>query len=229
MFILLAGLGLAGAAQLDPAAPPRTPAQAPAAPVDSARLACTVDRIVDGDTLDARCAGAKHRVRLLRINTPERGRPGYAEAARALSELVGSGAIALEFETPGVLQRDGFGRVLAYVYRDDRLANVEIVRQGWSTFWTRYGAGRLLEQFGSAEREARAARAGMWDTKRYKAPPPDAKPEVADLPPVGDCRPRATCCRVCSSGQACGDACIGAMSRCSRNAGCACDARNLCP
>src|SRR5262245_5441584 len=103
---VLAGLGLAGTARLESVkpkagAPVQVPAAAAAQPVDPERLACTVDRIVDGDTLDARCAGEKHRVRLLRVNTPERGKPGYREATRALSEIVGDGAIALEFETPG--------------------------------------------------------------------------------------------------------------------------------
>jgi endonuclease YncB( thermonuclease family) len=238
---VLVGLGFAGTARLEPVTAPRPkpkiqatpPPAAPALPgedrVDPTRLACTVERVVDGDTLDARCAGEKHRVRLLRVNTPERGKPGYREASRALSEIVGTGPIALDFETPGELQRDGFGRVLAYVYRGDRLANLEIVRQGWSTFWTRYGAGRLNAQFGRAEREARAAGAGLWDAKRYKSPPPDAKPEVSELPPVGECRARSSCCRVCSAGQACGDGCIGAGSQCSREPGCACSARDVCP
>jgi len=36
------------------------------------------------------------------------------------------------------------------------------VRPGWSTFWTRYGRGRLADQFEAAEAEAREAKRGLW-------------------------------------------------------------------
>ena len=86
---------------------------------------------MDGDTLDAVCAGQAQRIRLLRINTPERGQPGYAEASQALAELLGNGEILLEFETPGVAERGRFGRLLAYVHHAGRNTNLEMVRRGW--------------------------------------------------------------------------------------------------
>ena len=124
--------------------------------------ACQLTHIVDGDTLYARCHGERVKVRLLRINTPEHDRVGFAEAGAALGTLIGNQPIRFEYEKPGVPVTDEYGRWLAYVYAGDRNLNVEMVRLGWSRFWTKYGAGRYADDFRRAEREARDAKRGMW-------------------------------------------------------------------
>ena len=68
----------------------------------------------------------------------------------------------LEFEKPGVEKRDGFGRLLAYVVAGGVNVNLELVRLGWSPYYTKYGKGRLRGEFEDAEREARAAQRGLW-------------------------------------------------------------------
>jgi micrococcal nuclease len=123
---------------------------------------CQLTRVVDGDTIHARCHGEKVKVRLLRIDTPERDEPGYQAAGAALRRLLGDGAIELDFEKPGLPVADDYGRLLAYVRVRGEIANVEMVRQGWSPFWTRYGEGRMAPAFRRAEREAREARRGIW-------------------------------------------------------------------
>lgn len=75
----------------------------------------TIVRILDGDTMEL---GNGETVRLLAIDTPEKGEKFYKEAGdllRRVSEgkeakLVGSGRA-----------RDRYGRLLAYVYIDDTL------------------------------------------------------------------------------------------------------------
>lgn len=123
---------------------------------------CAVLSVTDGDTIRVSCGGAETRVRLLRINTPERGQPGAHQATEALRELVGGRAVSLEFETPGKEERDAYGRLLAYVFVQQTNVNVEMVRLGWSRFWTRYGEGRLADAFRQAERQAREAKRGIW-------------------------------------------------------------------
>ena len=109
---------------------------------------CPVIKIVDGDTLDVTYKGETERIRMLCINTPERGRPGYAEATNALRKLVERGAVRLEFEKPGKEERGGYGRLLAYLYVDDLNVNVEMVRLGWSKHFTKYGRGKYAHLFG---------------------------------------------------------------------------------
>jgi micrococcal nuclease len=186
---------------------------------------CRLARVVDGDTLDADCAGERVRVRLLRIDTPERGEPGHEAATAALREVLGTGPLELEFEVPGLPVADDYGRLLAYVRVRGGLANVEMVRRGWSPFWTRYGEGRLAAAFRRAEQEARAARRGIW--REGTIPPEVRAPGARGL--RSGCRERAACCRVCGRGAACGDTCIDAARSCREPAGCACDAAGVCP
>jgi endonuclease YncB( thermonuclease family) len=126
------------------------------------RVGARVIRIVDGDTIEVLLGGRREHVRLLRINTPERGQPGYEEAKGALARLVAGGTVSLEPEEGGSWTRDPHGRLLAYVFVDGLHVNVEMVRLGWSDFWTRYGEGRYASQFRQAAREAQAARRGLW-------------------------------------------------------------------
>lgn len=129
-----------------------------AAPADSAQVL----EVTDGDSLRVMYRGDQTRVRLLRINTPERGQPGSRQATQALRDLVQSAAVTLEFEQPGKEEHDSYGRLLAYVFARDKNVNVELVRLGWTRFWTRYGEGRYAAEFAAAEREARQARRGIW-------------------------------------------------------------------
>lgn len=123
-------------------------------------------RAIDGDTLVLRLEGAeierKETIRLLNVNTPEKNEPGFLEAKEALQTLVRGGTVELEFEKPDAEKRDGFGRLLAYVIAYGVNVNVELVRQGWSKHYTKYGKGRLHEEFEAAEAEAKTEKRGLW-------------------------------------------------------------------
>jgi len=126
-----------------------------------------VIKIIDGDTIDILYHNKKERVRLLRINTPERDEGKYLQAKKALENLVGGRKIRLEFEIPGKIERGVYGRILAYILVGNVNVNVEMVRLGWSQFWTKYGGGKYAEDkytkdFRCAERDAREAKRGIW-------------------------------------------------------------------
>jgi micrococcal nuclease len=105
---------------------------------------------------------AEERLRFLCINTPERGEPGFKEATEALKILLGDGPVRIEYEDPGVVKRDNFGRLLVYVFNErGQNVNVELVRLGWSKFETKYGEGRLAAEFRKAEAEAVEAKRGL--------------------------------------------------------------------
>lgn len=197
------------------------------AAADERAWSCRLERVVDGDTIHARCRGESVKVRLLRIDTPERDEAGYQAAATALRRILGADPIELEFEKPGLPVADDYGRLLAYVRVRGENANVEMVRLGWSRFWTKYGEGRLAADFRRAEREAREAQRGLW---AEGAPPAAsaAPPTPALRSHAAACRARSECCRICARGRACGDSCIAAASVCHPGQGCACDRAEVC-
>jgi micrococcal nuclease len=131
-------------------------------PVSAEAEVVALLRVIDGDTIEVRWRGGPERVRLLRIDTPERKERGYDEATRALERLVRRGDLELEFERPGQPERDKYDRLLAYVRADGLNTSIEMVRLGYSRFWTEYGEGRFAEDLTAAEREARSDNAGLW-------------------------------------------------------------------
>lgn len=125
-------------------------------------------RVIDGDTLvvsGVGGAGSEETIRLLAIDTPERGQRWYAEAGTALRELVAERPITIEFETPGKLERDKYGRVLAYLIVGGQNVNVEMVRRGWTAYVTKYNSDRFAKDFVAAAAEARAAHRGVWSSR----------------------------------------------------------------
>ena len=130
-----------------------------------------VVRVVDGDTIRVLYEGRDEPVRLLCIDTPERGESGFEEATEAMRGLVEDREVVLEFERPGEPERDRYGRLLAYVFVDGRNVNVEMVRLGWTPFWTKYGEGRLAAEFREAETEAKAENRGLWGNAQVSHEP----------------------------------------------------------
>jgi endonuclease YncB( thermonuclease family) len=83
-----------------------------------------VERVVDGDTVV--CAGLG-KVRLLGIDTPERGEAGYEEARDRLARLVGGRRVTLYFDE---VLYDKYGRVLGYPVVDGVEVCAVLVRDG---------------------------------------------------------------------------------------------------
>lgn len=111
MALLLAGCG-PGTSAAQPGDAPRP--SVPAAPAGVTELA-TFRSVVDGDTVKT-SAGT---VRLIGIDTPERGECGHDEAAAELGRRVARGdAISLELPS-GQNDRDRHGRLLRYVITTD--------------------------------------------------------------------------------------------------------------
>ena len=127
-------------------------------------------RVVDGDTLEMLYRppqAVKEKVRLLYVNTPERGQPGYQQAADALRQLTANRKVRLVFDNlDNQPLRDRYGRLLAYVIADGTNVNMEIIRQGWSTYWTKFGRSQIEPAFRQAQREAQESRRGLWSLDR---------------------------------------------------------------
>ena len=93
----------------------------------------TVDRVVDGDTIDVAIDGGVASIRMIGVNTPEVVDPrkpvqcfGLEASARA-HELLDNAQVRLELD-PTQDTYDKYGRVLAYVFLpDDTLFNLLII------------------------------------------------------------------------------------------------------
>lgn len=146
--------------------PPRstsTPPPPDAAPSAELALRVRVQRVVDGDTL---LLEGGERVRLIGIDTPESVKPDTPpepfgrEAAQFTKQLAEGRNVRLEFDRH---REDQYGRTLAFVYIGDLLLNEEIIRQGFSRAETRFHfRSDFQRRFVAAEKEARAARRGIW-------------------------------------------------------------------
>jgi nuclease S1 len=74
--------------------------------------------------------------------------------------------------------------------------------------------------------DGRLAKSFRFSTYLPQAATPSPPPGTAASP--GACIPRAQCCKVCSTGQACGATCISRSYTCRTGQGCACDAAEIC-
>jgi micrococcal nuclease len=126
-----------------------------------------VVRVVDGDTIRVRVAGHGERVRYIGVDTPESVKPGtpvqcYAKRASAANAaLVAGRSVRLVGD---VEQRDRYGRLLAYVYRepDGAFVNAQLVRDGYARPMTIAPNVAHAREFAGLARDARRARRGLW-------------------------------------------------------------------
>ena len=90
----------------------------------------SVTGVIDGDTIDVTRDGRSERVRVIGIDTPERGICGYSEASAALRSLVGDRDVEL---SPGAVDdRDRYGRLLRYVDVNGADAGLALLEQGYA-------------------------------------------------------------------------------------------------
>jgi len=102
-----------------------------------------VIRVVDGDTVVIKYNGKYEKVRMLCVNTFEIDR-----------------------------LRGHYGRLLAYVFVDGQNLNLDLVRQGLSPYYTKYGKSQKYDsKFRAAEKQARKEKLNIWGdpelTKKY--------------------------------------------------------------
>jgi endonuclease YncB( thermonuclease family) len=161
---LLAGCSSDGAAtDLTRVTAPEVPAtesSAPEAPTGAG--AGTVTNVVDGDTVDVEGFG---RIRVIGIDTPERGACGFESATQAMSVLVLGRQVTL---VPGATDdADRYGRLLRYVDVGAQDAGLSLIEDGWAI--ARYDS---RDGYGPHQREDAYVRADV-DSKDLGCYPDD--------------------------------------------------------
>lgn len=127
-----------------------------------------VTRVVDGDTIVIDKNGVLETIRFIGIDTPETVHPtksvecfGQESSAKTKSWL-NNQMVLLEFDySQG--ERDKYGRLLAYVFREDGLfVNLELLLQGYAYEYTYNLPYKYQEDFKTAEVEAGYEERGLW-------------------------------------------------------------------
>ena len=127
----------------------------PAAAADVQTITARVVGVHDGDTLTALTDDKRQlKVRLHGIDAPELGQPFGQASKRALSDLVFGKQVTLH--TTGT---DRYKRTLARVTVGDIEVEAQVVATGHEWHYSRYDRTAALE---AAQRNARAARRGLW-------------------------------------------------------------------
>lgn len=88
-------------------------------------------KVVDGDTIDVKdSTDVVQRVRLVGIDTAERGECGFSEASQALAELIGTNKINLVLADTD--DKDRYGRLLRYVDVEGQDVGLELIKDGYA-------------------------------------------------------------------------------------------------
>ena len=116
----------------------------------------TVTNIVDGDTLDI---DSGERIRLVCVDTPERGEPYFKEAKDRLSELVLDKEVRLEKDTT---ERGKYGRLLRYIWIDDELTSEILVEEGFARVYRYPPDLKHCDRIEAAEDRAKEKGLGIW-------------------------------------------------------------------
>ncbi len=137
------------------------------APAPAGTLAGRAVKIVDGDTFDLLVETPEGkrtvRIRLDGIDCPERGQDFGTVAKDGLGSLLMDKSLRF---TP--LDTDRYGRVVGDVHTTSGTwVNEALVREGLAWHYVAYSSSARLA---AAEKEARAAKAGLWSAPRPVAP-----------------------------------------------------------
>jgi len=128
----------------------------------------TIERVIDGDTVDIDFDGDLERVRLIGIDTPETKKPNTPiecfgpEASDFTHSLLPEGTPVQVVRD--VEARDDYGRLLGYVYRSDDglFVNLAIVAGGYARPLTIAPNVNFSTDFVQAARDAEATDQGLW-------------------------------------------------------------------
>ncbi|MCK5149373.1 thermonuclease family protein [Candidatus Pacearchaeota archaeon] len=97
-----------------------------------------VERAIDGDTIVINGSS----VRLLGINTPEKGEIYYEEAKEFLEELILNKEVRIE-----KIGKDKYYRDLAYIFINGKNVNLKLVDEGFANFYFPSGKDMYYDKF----------------------------------------------------------------------------------
>jgi endonuclease YncB( thermonuclease family) len=122
-----------------------------------------VVKVLDGDTYDLLLEDMTTvRVRMDGIDAPESGMPFSNKAKQYLGELCKNQTVRISSDN-----KDRYGRIVSFSYLEDgRELSREMLKAGYAWHYKQYNKDRELAEL---EKEARAAKRGLWQDKNPMA------------------------------------------------------------
>jgi micrococcal nuclease len=137
-----------------------------------------VEKVFDGDTVEANVQGRREQIRLIGIDAPEMSqKPWGRRSKKFLEELVSASGWQLGIEYD-VEKRDKHDRILAYLWsRDGKMINEEMVRNGNAVLFSFPPNVKHVDRLRSAQVIARENKIGIWGKSGLKQLPSDYRKE----------------------------------------------------
>lgn len=133
----------------------------------------SVVRVVDGDTIVINMDGKDEKVRLIGIDTPESVHPDKTKnvpygkiASEFTKKLLEEQKIWLEYD---VQSHDKYGRILGYVYLDDKMVNKTLLQEGHAKIATFPPNVKYEAEFKKLQETAREEEKGLWASNPLKS------------------------------------------------------------
>ena len=140
------------------------PTQQPPSP---SKLDAKVIRVIDGDTIEVELSnGKKETVRFILVDTPETKHPQRGvepcgpEASAFTAKMLPAGTtVKLELD---VQERDRYGRLLAYVYKNGKSVQEALLAEGLARVAVFPPNVKYVDEYRAIEAEAKKAKKGIW-------------------------------------------------------------------
>src|SRR5574343_54522 len=127
-----------------------------------------VVKVIDGDTFEIVVDNENLKVRMIGVDTPETVDTRKIvqcfgkEASKTTKELLLDRSVKLKLDD-SQSKYDKYGRILAYVYRDDGLfINEYLIENGYAHEYTYSIPYKFQNNFEQKEKIAREAKIGLW-------------------------------------------------------------------
>jgi micrococcal nuclease len=138
---------------------------------DGRYIHAKIVKVVDGDTMNVVLDKKQETIRLLLVDTPETVHPQKPvepfgpEASKFAKDTLSGQDVKLEID---ISERDKYGRLLCYLWIDDKLFNEMLLEKGLARVAYVYPPNiKYVDQFREIQKKAQNSGKGIWSIENY--------------------------------------------------------------